>query len=297
MELQEAQDLLRSILYVSCGLGAAGSVLIIITYIFYAEIRNRFGISLIFYLSISNFLNCVAFFPWNVDEVLCIMQAMFIHYFQVASYFWSAFIAFSVFAVIYLDKMFDILEIDRYMRWFHAIAWVAPFLSVLPPLFLKRYGFNNPQQLEPWCFTAHPNDWTRLFVYGPCMVIIVFCCVIFIVIQVKLNKWKSPSSNILRTSVSLYVAAFVVSQLATIVNRIQNYLHPDHPILILLIFQTALLPLQGFWNALIFVSTEPDFVEYCSLVFGCWRRKRVIKSEAETANLINYDYDYDCEDA
>jgi len=296
MDLQQEEYLLRSVLYVSCGLGAAGSVLIILTYIFYAEIRNRFGISLIFYLSICNFLNCVAFFPWNVDEVLCEMQAIVIHYFQVASYFWSAFIAFSVFSVIYLDKMFDILESDRYMRWFHATAWFAPLLAVLPPLILRRYGFNNPGQLESWCFTTHPNDWTRLFVYVPCLLSIVFSCVIFIIIQVKLNKWKSPSSKILRTSVSLYVAAFVISQTATLVNRIQNYLHPDHPVFVFLIVQTALLPLQGFWNALIFVSTEPDFVEYCSLIFRCWKRKRVIKSQAETANLINYDYDYDCEE-
>jgi len=284
------------ILYTTCTLGVLGALFIIITYATFRDIRNRFGISLLYYLSIANLLDCIAFFPWNVEHKLCVPQAFVIHYFQVASFFWSAFIGFSVFAVIYLDKMFDSPDLSRSMRWFHAISWGGALLATVPPLIFEEYG-KNENSMEPWCYTPNGDDLIRLMVYVPCIVTLVFNVIIFIAVRVKLSKWHSEESKTLKMNVTLYVASFVLSQTPPLINRIQNYVDPNHPMLALIIMQISLQPLQSFWNAIIFILTEPDCIELYTLLVcqpRC-RRKRKLREQFydyETTRLtVNYDED------
>jgi len=285
------------ILYTTCTVGIIGALFIIITYLIFSDIRNRFGISLVFWLSVANLLDCVAFFPWNTDDTLCKIQALVIHFFQISSFFWSTFIGVSVFAVIYLDRMFDSLGPTRYMRWFHTISWGIGALTALPPFITGSYG-RNTSGMEPWCYTPNGDDWARILVYGPCVLILLFNIGIFIAVRVKLSKWNSPESKSLKTNITLYVASFVVSQAPALINRIQYFFAPSSPIFTLILLQITLQPLQAFWNALIFCLTEPDCLELYSVLFRCsWRRRREERASFETAKLINYDYDYDCEDA
>jgi len=285
------------ILYITCTLGCLGALFIIITYLSFREIRNRFGISLVFWLSVANLLDCISFFPWDITDTLCKIQALVIHFFQVSSFFWSAFIGVSVFAVIYLDRMFDNTGPARYMRWFHAISWGVAFVTAFPPFITGSYG-RNTTSIEPWCYTPNGDDWERLLVYGPCVLILLFNIVIFIAVRVKLSKWHSAESKSLKTNITLYVASFVVSQSPALINRIQGYFSPSSPIAMLIFLQIFLQPLQSFWNAIVFWLTEPDCLEHYRLIFKCgWKGRREYQTNAETAKLINYDYDYDCEDA
>jgi hypothetical protein len=296
------------VLYATCTLGVVGALFIMITYLTFAEIRTRFGLSLIFWLSFSNLFDCIAFFPWNVDNLLCKGQALIIHFFQVTSFFWSGYIGLSVFAVIYLDKMFDNHDLSRNMRWFHAITWTVAFITTFPPFITGHYG-RNEAALEPWCSTPNSKDWARLLLYLPCALTLLLSIGIFIAVRVKLSTWDSPESKMLKTNITLYVASFVVSQLPTLINRVQNYFQPHDPLYILVLIQIILQPLQSFWNAIIFGITEPDCLEHYSLLFRngflklscwcccCWRWKREASSDynssRETASLINYDYDED----
>jgi len=289
------------ILYATCTLGVVGALFIIITYITFSDIRNRFGIGLIFWLSVSNLFDCIAFFPWDVDNFLCKTQALVIHFFQVASFFWSAYIGVSVFAVIYLDKMFDSNDLSSKMRWFHGISWAVAFLTAVPPFVTGQYG-KNETTLEPWCYTPNGMIWALILVYTPCALTLIFSIGVFIAVRVKLSKWNSPDSKMLKNNITLYVASFVVSQAPTIINRVQNYFQPNNPLLILILIQVTLQPLQSFWNAIIFVVTEPDCLELYTHLFKrrCWGwwwgHRKTAEYNRETASLINYDYDYDCDD-
>lgn len=288
------------VLYATCTLGIAGALFIIVTYLTFSEIRNRFGIGLIFWLAVSNLFDCIAFFPWNVDSFLCKTQAFVIHFFQVSSFFWSAYIGVSVFAVIYLDKMFDSHDLSSKMRWFHAISWVIAFVTAFPPFITGQYK-KTDITLEPWCYTPQGSTWAMILVYTPCVITLVFSIGVFIAVRVKLSKWNSPESKMLKTNITLYVASFVISQTPTIVNRVQGIFQPGHPMFILILIQITLQPLQSFWNAIIFGITEPDCLELYTLLFKCgagclsWKRKTKDYNR-ETASLINYDYDYDCEE-
>lgn len=197
--------------------------------------------------------------------------------------------------MIYLDRMFDSSGPSRYMRWFHAISWGIAFVTAFPPFITGAYG-RNTTTMEPWCYTPNGDDWARLLVYGPCVLILLFNIVIFIAVRVKLSKWHSAESKNLKTNITLFVASFVVSQAPALLNRIQNFLAPSSPVFILILLQITLQPLQAFWNALIFCLTEPDCLEHYKLLFKCGLRRRESQTK-ETAKLINYDYDYDCEDA
>jgi hypothetical protein len=207
-----------------------------------------------------------------------------------------------VFAVIYLDKMFDSHDLSSKMRWFHGISWTVSFVSAFPPVITGQYR-RNETSLEPWCYTPYGDGswWAMLLVYTPCALTLVFSIGVFIAVRVKLSKWHSPESKMLKTNITLYVASFVISQSPTMINRAQAYFQPDNPLFVLILIQITLQPLQSFWNAIIFGITEPDCLELYTLLFKCrgrcwrWKRKTAEQSR-ETASLINYDYDYDCDD-
>lgn len=292
------QPTVEYILYATCTLGIVGALFIIVTYLLFSEIRNRFGIGLLFWLSVSNLFCCLAFFPWDIDNFLCMTQALVIHFFQVGSFFWSTYIGVSVFAVIYLDKMIDSSDLSTKMRWFHAIAWIIAFVTSFPPFITGQYS-KSESEMEPWCYTPNGENWARLLVYTPCALTLLFSIGIFIAVRVKLSTWHSPEGKMLKNNITFYVASFVISQAPNLINRIQNYFVPGAPLFILVIIQITLQPLQSFWNAIIFGITEPDCLELYSLlsVRRCWKWKRqTAEHSRETANLINYDYDYDCDD-
>ena len=204
-----------------------------------------------------------------------------------------------MFAVIYLDKMFDSHDLNSKMRWFHGISWIVSFVTAFPPFITGQYK-KNETSLEPWCYSPTGSTWAMVLVTTPCALTIVFSIAVFIAVRIKLSKWHSPESKMLKTNITLYVASFVISQAPTIINRAQAYFQPDNPLFILILIQITLQPLQSFWNAIIFGITEPDCLELYTLMFKCricwgWKRKTA-EYNRETASLINYDYDYDCDE-
>jgi len=82
VKLNESEiDVLHIILWCSASLGVVGALFIIITYLLFKEIRI-FSTKLIFFLSLSDFLSSVSWYPFGaVNNYLCIVQAMSLQFF------------------------------------------------------------------------------------------------------------------------------------------------------------------------------------------------------------------------
>ena len=66
-----------------------------------------------------------------------------------------------------------------------------------------------------------------------------------------MNYLQNAMKRNLTRRLILYLLAFIVSQLPALVNRIQNVLYPNDPLLILYILQAVFQPSQGFFNSLV----------------------------------------------
>ena len=105
----EEQEIVAKVLYVSVTFSIVGSLFIIFTYLIFKKSRtpgnesNRssysLGTKLVLLLSISDLLTSISWLPWNVNSVLCVIQAASLQFFQTASFFWSLIICFSLFQV------------------------------------------------------------------------------------------------------------------------------------------------------------------------------------------------------
>jgi hypothetical protein len=58
------------------------------------------------------------------------------------------------------------------------------------------------------------------------------------------------------------------------VNRVYSLVHPDHPLYVLNLISALVLPLQGFWNAMIYIATSWSQCGIAvQVVFGTRRRR------------------------
>jgi hypothetical protein len=86
--------------------------------------------------------------------------------------------------------------------------------------------------------------------------------VTFILISLRFNFAQSEFKRKLNRRMTLYLLAFVASQLPAVINRIHNFIYPDDPSLALFVLQTLFQPSQGFFNSLVYGTTEEVFVEH-----------------------------------
>ncbi|XTI84913.1 hypothetical protein V2W45_211194 [Cenococcum geophilum] len=76
-----------------------------------------------------------------------------------------------------------------------------------------------------------------------------------------------------KVAMLMFVALFIVWVPST-VNRVYSLVHPDNPLYVLNLMSALVLPLQGFWNAMIYIATSWS---QCGIavrvVFGARRRR------------------------
>ena len=82
------QNVIDIVLYVSSSLSILGSLFIILTYLIFKDSRTL-GTQLIVFLSLSDLLSSISWLPWNVDEGLCIAQAILLQFGIISSYMWT----------------------------------------------------------------------------------------------------------------------------------------------------------------------------------------------------------------
>jgi len=153
-----------------------------------------------------------------------------------------------------------------------------------------------------------------LFVYGAGLVTLIFICFSFLAIRIKMRQYEeSEFQRKLNRKLSLYLIAFVASQLPALVNRTQNLIFPENPVFVLYMLQALLQPAQGFFNAIVYGFNDQQFLENyrniieqsvlchrCCVCFPCLKRFRMLTltpgEAVEEIPIVDYDYHSEEED-
>lgn len=165
-----------------------GSCFIIICYFKFSELRS-FAFYLVlmmaisdFFFSIGNFLGDTGGNPdtWiGADNTLCHIQALFIQYWNLASIFWAASIAFTLHkAILYNDPRFNGTNIKTYKIHYNIICFGVPLLLTILPAITNSYGDTGG-----WCWISRKNTidivWRYLTFYIELWVIVGYNCYIY----------------------------------------------------------------------------------------------------------------------
>jgi hypothetical protein len=191
------------------------------------------------------------------------MQASVLQFFEVAGYFWSFSISFSLFQVFFLEKLEE--HAKKYFWLQHLVNWGYPAVSVALCLAFEKFGVAGG-----WCWISEPTDYFRLFVYGPMAFVSCFIAFTWLAIRWKMRTFQSDFKSRLNRKLSLYLLAFLSSQIPAMVNRAQNFFFPSHPIFTLFLLQAIFQPSQGFFNCLVYGFNEEQFIEQYKLLFSKW---------------------------
>jgi len=296
---EDEQKSIYFILYGSSSISLLGAGFIVLTYLLFKETRS-FGTTLIFWLSLSDLLTSLSWLPWNANEQLCIMQAVSLQFFETASYFWSFSISFSLFQVFFLEKLEETTR--KYFFLNHLINWGYHAFSVLLCLAFGKFG-----KAGAWCWIKSPQDPFRLLVYGPMVLVSLFICFTWIAIRWKMRTLQSDFKRQLNRRLSMYLLAFLTSQIPAIINRTQNFFYPEQPLFFFFMMQAIFQPAQGFLNCLVYGLNEQQLMEYYRHLFSKWgiakccrccKKKKnkyyqINLKDAEQIPIFDYDYSSD----
>jgi cAMP receptor-like G-protein coupled receptor len=192
--------------------------------------------------------------------VLCQVQAATIQFFVIASYGWSFSVALALYVLFNMEEATE-ASTRRMMPFFHVVNWGYPLITVILCFIFEKFG-----PAGPWCWVKGSDDPFRLFVYAPLLILLFVMSGLFIAIRVKLSSMQASMTRNLQRRLSFYLLAFLVSQLPAAVNRAQNFFDPRNPQLWLFVIQAIFQPLQGFFNALVYGSTDV-FMEQWRMFF------------------------------
>jgi len=284
------------ITYITASLGIIGSLFIIFTYIAFKEART-FGTLLVLFLSIADLLHGLEWYPWGITEELCIVQGMIMQWSELSYYFWTLCIASCIFQIHYLER--DEVDVSSLMPLYQLCCWFLPLVLSVIPLYEGHYG----RGAYNWCWLSASHVMDRVFLCVPAGAIFLFNTAAFIMVHVRLSKYRSEYTQSLTTNMMLYVLAFVLAQGPALANRIQTTIQPDNEIYILFLLQAIFHPLQGFFDSVAYGINEPAFTSNYKMLFIRWG---ILKNRGfSSAEQINYgsfspsiprgeyDYDYD----
>eukprot|EP01113_Clastostelium_recurvatum_P037116 TRINITY_DN5397_c0_g1_i1.p1 TRINITY_DN5397_c0_g1~~TRINITY_DN5397_c0_g1_i1.p1 ORF type:complete len:295 (+),score=59.32 TRINITY_DN5397_c0_g1_i1:58-942(+) len=270
----------------SASLGALGSLFIIITFIFFKQVRS-FATQLMFFLSLSDLLASLAWYPFGqLSPELCIVQGAALHFFLCSSFFWTMCLSISLLAIFYSERF----DLQDFLKLFHAICWGVPAVFVFVCLLTGKYGSNGV-----WCFIKDPKGIYPLFYYIPLLLVLLVNSGVFIAVRLKMSKFLHSTEGRINVVVSFYLLAFIASQLPAVLNTLQTAINPENPVFALFVLHALLQPLQGFFNCVVYGSNEGFvwfYLEWCGQRWGRVRRGKDRAQDGQDTQGLMMDYDY-----
>eukprot|EP00750_Incisomonas_marina_P001493 INCI11285.1.p1 GENE.INCI11285.1~~INCI11285.1.p1 ORF type:complete len:290 (+),score=41.23 INCI11285.1:179-1048(+) len=240
---------------VSAALSLIGSGMILGTYIGLPGTRS-FAFQMVFMLSLCDFMSSLAFvFSLGVDytsdvvEDRCYAAAYMNQFFGNGANFWTAIMAFNVYYSLVTKKI-----TRGFLPFYHVTAWVLSLILTAVPGAFNAYGYSGT-----WCWIQDENgSLYHLYFFD----IPLFVCLLFVVVCysgsiVVMRQAAGAAGNRLEKQIVVklmlrVVLVFFKSRLWGVVNRVQHYVNPTHPILALYLLQYIFGPLQGLGNAVVY---------------------------------------------
>ena len=150
---------------VSSSLSCAGSLLILLIYCLFRDLRSS-AQKIITFLAIADLISALGYIGGSVNflthfnkrghqqcEVfndLCIAQASLTSWSSLASFSWTVALAFHFYLVIIYNRR---ASASKLMVFYHMLAWVVPLFIVVPLAATKKLGY-APYAASNWCFVS-----------------------------------------------------------------------------------------------------------------------------------------------
>lgn len=222
-----------------------GCVATILTFLIFNEMRT-YPIKLIIYLCSSIFFAQLFFFlSFSLyDNIMCIPCAMILHYFFLASFFWTFCVAFNFYQMIVRRNR----DAETLEKFYHFGSWGLPLVVVVIVVAMESY-----ENRGGYCYMSSGLPIFLSF-FLPGLIIVSANAVIFFFIAREIHDTlkSAPKADKKEKSkeFKVYFSIFVSIGLSWILGFIMAFLD-DVSKVIFLVLYSVLTPLQGF---LIFLS-------------------------------------------
>ncbi|KAI8812334.1 hypothetical protein BJ742DRAFT_54450 [Cladochytrium replicatum] len=259
---------LHPIVQASAVLSFAGSLFIIVTYLFVDSFRRPSN-RIVFYMSWGDLIGSIGTFlaswptQWGIRSV-CTAQGWMMNTFLLSANLWSACLALQV--LLATRKGTTPEKLQSYERWFHIFSWGIPIALSTILLFIAPDVYGDATF---WCWIVPQYTTYRLFFFYVWLwVVFVFNLGVYMWVGYVLmrthqrvqklapggnnsGKW-TPSAGMRTYAIktSFFILGFFINWLWGSVNRIQNFLEPGKAIYVLFVLHGIFTPLQGFINFL-----------------------------------------------
>ncbi|KAL2103614.1 hypothetical protein ACEWY4_000482 [Coilia grayii] len=143
------------VILISCALSFFGSLLIILTYIIWADLRTT-PRKLLVFLSVADLLSAISYSVgvWKVfheDSWDCIVQGAFSTFANTSSFFWT--VAIAIYLYIFIVRSSQ-RGADSLVLYFHLVSWGVPLGITVAALCLHKIGYDASEVSVGWCWVS-----------------------------------------------------------------------------------------------------------------------------------------------
>ena len=153
---------------ISCAFACLGSISIILSYVFFKELRSG-SRAIITFLSIADLVTSMGYMAGGINylthlsstnrsgdcktfDTICSIQSYITTWSQLSSYTWNSALAIYLFLSISFAKN---RAANKMIPYCHIIAWGLPILIAFPLLLFNHLGFSL-YSASNWCFVRDP---------------------------------------------------------------------------------------------------------------------------------------------
>ncbi|XP_071944385.1 G-protein coupled receptor 157-like [Antedon mediterranea] len=144
---------IESLTVTSCILSAIGSILIILTFIIWRDLRTKTR-ELLVYLSVTTFFVSVSYAYGIIEDfhsnpMGCTVQSAITTFSETSSFFWTVAIAMYLYALVAQSSQ---VVMNRLVWLFHFVCWGVPLITVIVAVSFGALGYDDSYTSVGWCW-------------------------------------------------------------------------------------------------------------------------------------------------
>ncbi|XP_074588726.1 G-protein coupled receptor 1 [Curcuma longa] len=243
----------------TAALSLAGSSFIVLCYLLFKEL-HKFSFKLVFFLALSDMF--CSFFTMVGDpsnSFFCYAQDYTVHFFSVASFLWTTTIAFTLHRTVVKHQT----DVEDYGSIFHLYVWGTSLATTV----IRSIGSDYGQQ-GAWCWTEPARTGKKvahlITFYGPLWGAILYNGFTYYQVNHTLNNAtrmavalsERPNQSDIRADRKAfnrwgyYPLILIGSWSFATINRVYDFINPNHRIFWLSFLDVGFAGLMGLFNSI-----------------------------------------------
>ena len=242
------REVINIAVVLSASLSLLGSSFIVGTWLAFPDLRTP-AFKIIVWMSAADMLHALGYIVDGsrqdllCPDAVCFVTAAWNQFFSLATYLWTAAVAYNINCVLVQVAHQDS---DALVRKLHSSVWGGAAAFTIAAAAAGTLGLAGQ-----WCWIRADEQWARGFLYFfPLSCIFAFNCRTYRRISEAVRA--SPARAAVVGRLRYYLLVFCCCTAASVVNRAQNFFAPSSPSFPLYLLQSVTQPLLGLGNALVY---------------------------------------------